>query len=193
MHTTYCASSLPLISPDLFVCLVAVFYLSRVHFLLSSSSFFPSACHVFCLSPVLSELLVTLLLIFQFQGSLLHLTPQSPNLPSHLDVFVFPLYSLTSHLKPTSGSLFLCDSRRVSSVGLSAVQDLDEGFAKLDVESGVDDRVDSAVEVSQPGDGAVQWGRDAAAPAVGLQHVCQEERQPADDEHTLGNRDREWV
>lgn len=65
------------------------------------------------------------------------------------------------------------------------MKDLDEGFAKLDVKSGVDDRVDGAVEVSKPGDGAVQWGRDAAAPAVGLQHVCEEERQPADDEHTL--------
>ena len=65
-----------------------------------------------------------------------------------------------------------------------AVQDLDEGFAELDVEGGVNDRVDGAVEVSQPGDGAVQRGRDAAAPAVGLQHVGQEERQPADDEHT---------
>lgn len=36
------------------------------------------------------------------------------------------------------------------------MQDLDEGFTKLDVESGVDDRVDGAVEVSEPGDGAVQ-------------------------------------
>lgn len=64
------------------------------------------------------------------------------------------------------------------------MQDFDEGFAKLDVERGVDDRVDGAVEVSQPGDSAVQWRGDAAAPAVGLQHVGQEERQPADDEHT---------
>lgn len=65
------------------------------------------------------------------------------------------------------------------------MQDLDEGFAKLDVESCVDDRVDCAVEVTQPGDGAVQRGRDTAASAVGLQNMGQEERQPADDEHTL--------
>lgn len=65
------------------------------------------------------------------------------------------------------------------------MQDLDEGFAELNVESGVDDGVDGAVEVSEPGDRAVQGGRDAAAPAVGLQHVCEEKRQPADDEHTL--------
>lgn len=66
------------------------------------------------------------------------------------------------------------------------MQDLDEGLAELDVEGGVDDGVDGAVEVAQPGDGAVQRGRDAAAPAVGLQHVGEEERQPADDEHTSG-------
>lgn len=71
---------------------------------------------------------------------------------------------------------------------LSAVQDLEEGFAELDVEGGVDDGVDGAVEVSQPGDGAVQRRGDTAAPAVGLQHVGQEERQPADDEHTLERR-----
>lgn len=64
------------------------------------------------------------------------------------------------------------------------MQDLDEGLAELDVEGGVDDGVDGAVEVAQPGDGAVQRGRDAAASAVGLQHVGEEERQPADDEHT---------
>lgn len=75
------------------------------------------------------------------------------------------------------------DSWLSASLQLSAVQDLDEGFAKLDVEGGVDDGVDGAVEVSKPGDGAVQRGRDTAAPAVRLQHVGQEERQPADDEH----------
>ena len=69
--------------------------------------------------------------------------------------------SLLSHLSSQTNvrlSFFFCccccDSRRISS--LSAVQDLDEGFAKLDVESGVDDGVDGAVEVSQPGDGAVE-------------------------------------
>lgn len=56
------------------------------------------------------------------------------------------------------------------------MQDLDEGLAKLDVEGGVDDRVDGAVEVAQPGDGAVERGRNAAAAAVGLQHVGEEER-----------------
>lgn len=68
------------------------------------------------------------------------------------------------------------------------MQDLDEGFAELDVERGVDDGVDGAVQVSEPGDGAVQRPRDAAAPAVRLQHMREEERQPADDEHTLETR-----
>lgn len=66
---------------------------------------------------------------------------------------------------------------------LSAVQDLDEGLAELDVEGGVDDRVDSAVQVAQPGHGTVERGRDAAAVAVGLQHVGEEEGKPANDEH----------
>lgn len=94
--------------------------------------------------------------------------------------FLFP--SLSPRKNQTSGFFFLT---LLISPGLSAVQDLDEGFAKLDVESSVDDRVDGAVEVSKPGDSAVQCGRDTAAPAVGLQHVCQEERQPANNEHTL--------
>lgn len=48
------------------------------------------------------------------------------------------------------------------------VQDLDEGFAKFDVECCVDDRVYSTVEISKPGDGTVERGRDATAPTVGL-------------------------
>lgn len=83
-----------------------------------------------------------------------------------------------------SKPLFALTADASSFPGL-AVQDLDEGFAEFNVESGVDDRVDGAVEVAQPGDGAVQRGRDATAPAVGLQDVGQEERQPADYEHTL--------
>lgn len=66
---------------------------------------------------------------------------------------------------------------------LSAVQDLDEGLAELDVEGCVDDGVDGAVQVAQPGHGTVERGRDAAAAAVGLQHVGEEEGKPANDEH----------
>lgn len=76
----------------------------------------------------------------------------------------------------------------------SAVQDLDEGLAELDVEGGVDDGVDGAVQVAQPGDGAVERGRDAAAAAVGLQHMGEEEGQPANDEHAWrGRRHRQEV
>ncbi len=69
---------------------------------------------------------------------------------------------------------------------LSAVQDLNEGLAELDVEGGVDDGVDGAVEVTQPRDGAVERRRDAAAAAVSLQNMSQEERKPADDEDACG-------
>lgn len=55
------------------------------------------------------------------------------------------------------------------------MQDFDEGLAKLDVESGVDDGIDSAVQISEPGDSAVQGRRDATAPAMSLQHVGEEE------------------
>lgn len=65
-----------------------------------------------------------------------------------------------------------------------AVEDFDKGLAELDVEGGVDDGVDGAVEITQPRDSAVQGRRDTAAAAVGLQHVCQEEGQPADDKHS---------
>lgn len=71
------------------------------------------------------------------------------------------------------------------------MQDLDEGLAELDVEGGVDDGVDGTVEVAQPGDGAVERGRDAAAAAVGLQHVGEEEGQPANDEHAWGGGDKD--
>lgn len=66
----------------------------------------------------------------------------------------------------------------------SAVQDFNEGLAELDVEGGVDDGVDSAVEVTQPCDSAVERRRDAAAAAVSFQHVCEEEGKPAYDEDT---------
>lgn len=56
------------------------------------------------------------------------------------------------------------------------MQDFDEGFAKLDVESGVYDGVDGAVQIPQPGDGAVQGRRDATAAAMSLQHMGEEER-----------------
>lgn len=86
-------SCLLLVSCTLFFIIVEFFFFSLcLPYFLSLSSVVWAACYT-------SH-------IFHFQESLLHLTPQSPNLPSHADVFKFPLYSLTSHLKPTSGSLF---------------------------------------------------------------------------------------
>lgn len=65
------------------------------------------------------------------------------------------------------------------------MEDLHEGFAELDVEGRVDDGVHGAVDVAQPREGAVQDGWDVAV-TVNVQDMCDEERQPADDEHAWG-------
>lgn len=67
----------------------------------------------------------------------------------------------------------------------SAVEDLQEGLAELNVEGGVDDGVHGAVDVAQPREGAVQDGWDVAV-TVYVQDVGDEEGQPADDEHAWG-------
>lgn len=64
----------------------------------------------------------------------------------------------------------------------SAAEDLEEGFAEVSVESCVDDGVEGAVDVSEPGAGTVQPWRHVAGWAVGIQDVNQEEGQPADYE-----------
>lgn len=64
----------------------------------------------------------------------------------------------------------------------SARQDLEEGFAELDIEGGIDHRVEGAVHVPQPCCGTVKpWGHVACF-AVGIENVGQEEWQPADNE-----------
>lgn len=68
----------------------------------------------------------------------------------------------------------------------SAVQDLHEGLAELDVEGGVDDGVHGTVDIAQPCEGAVEDWRDVAV-TVYVQDVRDEEGQPADDEHTQDN------
>ncbi|GCB77290.1 hypothetical protein scyTo_0018451 [Scyliorhinus torazame] len=65
---------------------------------------------------------------------------------------------------------------------VSAMQDLQESFAELHVEGGVDDGVDGAVEVPQPGAGAIERWRNVTPLAVDIQDVGDEEWQPADDE-----------
>lgn len=73
-----------------------------------------------------------------------------------------------------SSVLFIC---------LSAAEDLDEGSAELHVEGGVYDGVEGAVDVAQPGEGAVEARRDRACPAVRVQDVRDKEGQPANEEH----------
>lgn len=63
------------------------------------------------------------------------------------------------------------------------MQDLHEGLAELDVEGGVDDGVHGTVDIAQPCEGAVEDWWDVAV-TVYIQDVCDEEGQPADDEHT---------
>lgn len=73
------------------------------------------------------------------------------------------------------------------------MEDLHEGFTELDVEGRVDDGVHSTVDVAQPREGAVQDRRDVAV-TVNVQDVCDEEGQPADDEHAWGRGERSgWL
>lgn len=95
----------------------------------------------------------------------------------HTELQMFPL-SVTSFFCSVNSPVVVCFWF------LSAVQDFNEGLAELDVEGGVDDWVDGAVEVTQPCDSAVERRRDAAAAAVSFQHVRQEERKPAYYEDT---------
>lgn len=65
----------------------------------------------------------------------------------------------------------------------SAAEDLDEGPSELDVEGGVDNRVEGAVDIPEPGESTVKCRRHVACPAVGVQNVSHKERQPADEKH----------
>lgn len=67
------------------------------------------------------------------------------------------------------------------------VEDLHESLAKFDVEGGVNNRVDSTVDISKPCKGAVHCWGDVAI-AVHVQDVSDEEGEPADDENTWGKR-----
>lgn len=72
----------------------------------------------------------------------------------------------------------------------SAAEDLDEGPSELDVERGVDHRIEGAVDVAQPSERAVKPGGHVACPAVGVQYVSHKERQPADEEHPWRSAER---
>lgn len=60
----------------------------------------------------------------------------------------------------------------VSLSKLSAVQDLEESFAELAVEGGIDDGVEGTVYVAKPYSGSVQFWRDVTGLTVGIQYVC---------------------
>lgn len=61
----------------------------------------------------------------------------------------------------------------------AAAETLLEELLKLCVEDGVDDGVEGAVDVAQPGDGAHQAGRDVARHAQGSRRVDDKEWRPA--------------
>ena len=83
-------------------------------------------------------------------------------------------------------------SRRTLGSGLtqspSAAEDLDEGPSELNVEGGVDNWVEGAVNVPQPRESTVKPRRHVACPAVGVQYVSHKERQPADEKHPWSNQ-----
>lgn len=59
-----------------------------------------------------------------------------------------------------------------------------EELLELCVKDGVDDRVEGAVNVAQPGNRAHQTGWDLTRQAHGSGHVDHEERRPAEQEAT---------
>lgn len=61
------------------------------------------------------------------------------------------------------------------------MQDLDESLPELDVEGGVYDGVDGAVDVTEPGESGVEFCRDVT---VRVHDVRDEERQPAYNKNT---------
>lgn len=70
---------------------------------------------------------------------------------------------------------------------LLTVEDLHESFAKFNIEGGINNWVDSTVDVSKPRKGAVHCWGDVAI-AVHVQDVGDEEWEPADDENTWGKK-----
>lgn len=63
-----------------------------------------------------------------------------------------------------------------------AVKNFDESFSELYVEGGVNDRVHSTIDITQPGEGTVQGLRDVAFFTVLVQDMGNEEWQPTNNE-----------
>lgn len=76
----------------------------------------------------------------------------------------------------------------------SARQDLEKGFAELDIEGGIDHRVEGTVHIAQPRCGTVKlWGH-VTCWAVGIENVDQKEGQPADNEGPwVAKEKKNWV
>lgn len=72
----------------------------------------------------------------------------------------------------------------------STAEDLNEGPSELNVEGGVDNRVEGTVDVTQPCKSAVKSRRHVACPAVGVQYVSHKERQPADEKDPWRSMER---
>lgn len=49
-----------------------------------------------------------------------------------------------------------------------AAQDFNKSSAELDVEGGVDDWIESAVDIAQPGEGAIELRWNVTRPAVSV-------------------------
>lgn len=75
---------------------------------------------------------------------------------------------------------------------LLTVEDLHESFAKFNIEGGINNWVDSTVDVSKPRKGAVHCWGDVAI-AVHVQDVGDEKWEPADDENTWGKKNKQIV
>lgn len=120
----------------------------------------------------------------------------------HTTVFSFSSWRIFSQFAPRSGRNKLSSfswirfsspppqhTFRHGAISLAA-EDLDEGPSELDVERGVDHRVEGAVDVAQPSERAVKPGGHVACPAVGVKYVSHKERQPADEEHPWRSAER---
>lgn len=70
------------------------------------------------------------------------------------------------------------------------MQDLDECLSELHIKGGVYDGIYSTIHIAQPGESVIHLSRDLAFCAVGVQDMCNEERQPAYDEHTCGDTEK---
>jgi len=77
---------------------------------------------------------------------------------------------------------FISSTRPRQPASIQAQKSL-EGPAVIQVEDGVDDRIQARVDVAQPGDEVLELVRGAAGLAEGQNDVHEEEGQPADDEH----------